>query len=168
MNADGKAPLNVTDNEDIADSDPSWAPDGRILFTSERAATFGIQATDLRGVDAPPSDGSRAPSRSPSGRPTGPASRSCRSERADPTSTCRRRRVRRAAATADAGSEVRRHVPDVVARRATHRLRSRGRVRNAVPLHDGRRRHGCCGSCSRRRICAVPSGPRTARSSRSR
>ena len=50
MNADGTAPLNVTDNEDIADADPSWAPDGRILFTSERAATFGIQATDLRGA----------------------------------------------------------------------------------------------------------------------
>ena len=49
MNADGKAQLNVTDNEDIADFDPSWTPDGRILFTSERAATLGIAAADVRG-----------------------------------------------------------------------------------------------------------------------
>ena len=142
MNADGKAPLNVTDNEDIADADPSWTPDGRILFTSERAATLGIQATDLRGARSHHARKAPAPSRYPSGRPTGHASRSCRSGRAGHTSTCSDGR-RRATATADAGSAVRRHVSDVVARRATHRLRSRGRVRHGLPLHDECRRHRC-------------------------
>jgi Tol biopolymer transport system component len=49
MNADGKVVVNHTDNEDIADFNPSWRPDGQILFTSQRAANLGVEAADPSG-----------------------------------------------------------------------------------------------------------------------
>lgn len=51
MSSDGKGAYNVTDNEDVADLHPSWARDGRILFTSERAANLGIETADPDGSD---------------------------------------------------------------------------------------------------------------------
>ena len=143
MNADGKAPLNVTDNEDIADADPSWAPDGRILFTSERAATFGIQATDLGGarrIALAKAPWRRVVARVVAGRDP----RRVRVRAGGPVSHLRAGDgLRRAAATADAGPGIRRHVPGVGARRATHCLRSRRPVRHGLPLHDECRRHRC-------------------------
>ena len=88
MNADGKTQLNVTDNEDIGDFDPSWTPDGRILFTSERAATLGIEAADVRRRSSRVrSHGWSAPNCSPNGRPTAHVSPSCRRGTSDHTST---------------------------------------------------------------------------------
>ncbi len=43
MNADGKSQVNVTNASDIDDETPSWARDGRILFTSDRAANLGVE-----------------------------------------------------------------------------------------------------------------------------
>ncbi|HEX5027903.1 MAG TPA: hypothetical protein VFV56_03730 [Gaiellaceae bacterium] len=53
MAADGKGLLNVTAN-DAADFDPSWTTNGRVLFTTERAATLGIEAADTRGAHRTP------------------------------------------------------------------------------------------------------------------
>ena len=64
---------------------PSRAPDGRILFTSERAATFGIQATDLGGARRTALGRLPGAESLPEWSPgRGPASRSCPSGRAGP------------------------------------------------------------------------------------
>ena len=49
MNADGRNQLPLTDNEEVDDFGPSWARDGRILFTSEQAANLGVETAELDG-----------------------------------------------------------------------------------------------------------------------
>ena len=143
VNADGRSPFNLTDNDDLEDFTPSWTPDGRVLFTSERAANLGIGTAAIDG------SGQRAVGGRPrggratrAGRPTGDGSRSA------PTGTAELEIFVSTPGARSARRLTRQHVesglrglrPSVVARRATARVHPLRRVRRGVPVHDERRR----------------------------
>ena len=59
MNADGSGQTNLTNSSSIIDSHPSWSPDGRIAFSSERSGSpklfvMNADGSSLAGLTTPP------------------------------------------------------------------------------------------------------------------